>query len=126
MGWRRKLINFFKKHDGLIGIIVFLLVIFIGISRGLIYSSRINTSSELTFGIIYKETRDNFSYKFKAENIIYEGNLNNSNNNAYLVSDTLIIQFYTENPLYHIVHSKKGSMSLSQLEKKKVEFWDAW
>ena len=126
MARKEKLVDFIKKYNGAIGIAVFLLIVLLGVSRGLIYSSKINSDSAFTYGIIYDESQDHYSYKFWVARKMYEGNLNNSHQKAYQLMDTLVIQYYSENPNYHVVHSKKDERDISQLQRKKVEFWEAW
>lgn len=121
-----KFIRFVKRNNVTVGIVVFLIVISAGSYRGFVFAAKINSHSELVYGLIYSKSQDHYSYKFWFGNEMYEGNLSNEHRNVHSVGDTLVIQFYFENPNYHIVHSKKSSNDLSKVIKRKVKFWDAW
>ena len=59
----------------------------------------------------------------------YGGKLNNSHTNDLDIGDTILIQYYQNDPVYHIVYSnriKDNKTNILELPLKKIYVWDAW
>lgn len=118
-----KLIFFLKKYDSYIAIGLILLLVTVAIIRGKIYSQRINENSALCYGFIFKEGKQ-LTYYYNIDSEFFKGNIN-SQSGKNKVGDTLIIQYNTRNPTFHIIHSKKDTIPIEKIKKKFVRIWDA-
>lgn len=118
-----KIFTFFKRRDTLVASILLVLILTGAFIRGYLFSKKINKDSNLCYGIIVNEGSKHFTYKFFVLGNKFEGNV--SEKRKYKIGDTLVIQFYTLNPEYHIVHSKKDTMQIERIKKKLVKVWDA-
>ncbi|MCE7864791.1 MAG: hypothetical protein DYG99_14725 [Bacteroidetes bacterium CHB5] len=118
------ILEFFKRRDSLVASIFLILIIIGAFIRGYLYSSKINEESELCYGVIVHDGSKHFRYEFFVSDIKFEGNV--SNKRAYKLGDTLIIQYFTKDPAYHVVHSKKKELSLKDITRRKIRFSEAF
>lgn len=119
-----KMLGFFKRRDTLVASVFLGLIIIGAVIRGYLFSNKINNRSDLCYGVIIHEGAKHFTYEFFVSGTKFEGNISGKKN--YELGDTIVIQFYTIDPTYHIVHSKKENLSIEELSPKKVNISDAF
>ncbi len=111
--------NFLLKRNNIYWAVLLLVVILIiGIVRGKIFSNKINKNGALCYGIISEEGKP-MTYYYTVDGKLFKGNIN-TQNGLNKIGDTLIIQYNIDNPIFHIVHSKKGINKLNMINKKVV------
>lgn len=123
------MMQFIKRNDGKIAILVFLMITFFGAYRGYIYSEKLNNNSRLAYAKVYKISSEYYSYKYLINNKVFEGKINNSRANTLRIGDTIVIQYYQIEPVYHVVYSIQSEdvdKDFSDLPLKKINIWDAW
>lgn len=118
-----KIFTFFKRKDTLVASIFLGLIIVGAVIRGYLFSKKINNSSDLCYGVIIHEGAKHFTYEFFVSGTKFEGNISGKKN--YKLGDTIVLQYYTIDPIYHIVHSKKDTVQVERIKKKFVRIWDA-
>ncbi len=120
---------FLKKYNFQIGLLVLLLMVALGVYRGITYSEKINQSSKLTYATIYNISEEYYSYFYWVGRDKFEGMINNSSANHFNVGDEIIIQYSTDDPIVHIIYSTHKpdlNKDILKLPLKEVKFWDAW
>jgi hypothetical protein len=124
MGFREEIISFIKKWDTPITIIIIVIVTVGLFAKGYIYSSRINSNSRLCYGILFKEGSKNYVYYFLVNGERFQGNIGGKKHH---IGDTIVIQYFVENPIIHVIHSnKKQGTDIKDLQLNEISIWDTF
>lgn len=108
------------------GLIALAILTTIATLSGLNTANKLNNKSSLALAQIYEVTGKYYNFHFVVKNKMYEGALRIGRNYKFNLGDTLIIQYYNDDPIYHAFHSRKSGIDIANLELKHYNFWDVW
>jgi hypothetical protein len=126
MEGERKMIKI-TKRDTIWGIIGLIVLIGLGLQRGIIYSSNLNSSGKLSYAVIYDKSRKYYFYEYWVNGMIHYGRFGNSGKSNVDVGDSIIVQYYTLKPVQHVIFSMDAGQlkRIKELKPKRVSVWEA-